>query len=1555
MFNSNAGGPLAWVYPEIDVALHEVGRALEQLDWDDAASRILVLAHLHQVSGALHMVELPGPRRLAEELEQALTAAAGRPDAATTQACRAAIAALRSNLGARLEGQGVSDLALLPALQALGAARGCEYHATELFHPDLEALPAGTPAPAAQTPMARRLRADYQRALLAALRTPGEQGHLDALAGTLKAVAEQVPGCFGAARWQLLADVFAAIPAERSDAVAAVALRRLCTRADRQLRLNASADDIPNDALVREALFLASSFSAPGATLSARLCAARVPELLAAGPGCAADAVPAPDQAAWLAIAGTLGQAEQALKAWFRAQAADALPSRLDELLAHAAQQFDARGEDAAMLLLQDARQALGGFPVAAQLAEAHLEPVAECLAGLQLYAESMAAGDALAGAQLTALRERLRDLPGASAHEQARNVPAEPVQVAHAINESLLGVFLEEADALLRALHADAALLSAAEVADGVVDHARASLQTLRGSGLVAGMLPLAQLCDELDHTLAAWLPRGEQPWALPAQLLEDAARELERWLARLAADRSLALPAAPLIERARALRQQPALDLAPLISLQDIFLEEAGDRIEDLRTALGLAAGAVARPADALRAVHTLAGIGRTAEHPGMAALARAMETLLEVLAGVHSVALASPAIERLHAAVAVLADMRADLVAGRPLQPAEELVRVLCRDADLLREQLAHAPAAGERASATVLPALDVEAIDHPDPELLPIFLEECAELLPQLDAALRAWSEGGSAERGARALKRGLHTLKGSARMSGLLRQGALAHRLEDLVLRWSEGGAEANAAAFEDIQAGLDHLALGIERLANPDAGLPAAELPEAIAEALPAPLDLVELAQAPQLPEADELPQVLPLPVLADQLPLQPLAEAVGQSERFEVDELPEPQPTPATVPVTEAATAENSPVPPSPPAPLADAQAEAVSPLLRIRVEALDRMSNAAGEAGIGRARLETESGQLKRGLGDLSENIQRLKSQLREIEIHAERALPATLSDSGGSHGFDPLEMDRYSRLQELARTLAEGIDDVQTVHQGLRRGVDEVELALRQQGRVIRDLQQDLLRARMVPFASLAERLQRTTRQAARESGRELQFQLEGGQNEVDRSILERLAAPLEHLLRNAAVHGIETPEVRRDLGKPQQGRLTIQLTPGEHEVALRISDDGRGVDLARVRAQAEAHGLLAAAQTCPDEELLQLIFRPGFSTARAVTSLAGRGVGLDVVRSEVISLGGRIHLDTRPGAGTDFTLVIPVTLATVQAVVVRAGDAWFAIPAPLVEQVRPVARDALADLYRERAAVWQGLRYPLTSLNRVLGLGGGEPEPQGTQQLVFLRSGDRRCALRVDELAGAQEIVVKQVSPHLARIPGVSGASVLGNGRIVLILNPVPLAVGADGLIPEALLAAEPQPEAATVMVVDDSITVRRVTTRLLERAGFQVRLAKDGQDALDQLADFLPDAMLLDVEMPRMDGFELVARLRADARTRDLPVVVITSRTAERHRSHADTLGVQGYLGKPYREEDLLALLGTLLQSSDSLPAQLRRPEAPAPQAAGGAVVLSLVR
>ena len=860
---------------------------------------------------------------------------------------------------------------------------------------------------------------------------------------------------------------------------------------------------------------------------------------------------------------------------------------------------------------------------------------------------------------------------------------------------------------------------------------------------------------------------------------------------------------------------------------------------------------------------------------------------------------------------------------------------------------------APATSHPADTAHPPALEEEAAlaNSIDADLLPVFLEECSELLPRLDQALRAWSEGRPGQHGQQALQRGLHTLKGSARMAGAFEQGRQAHQLEDLVLSCGAGettgsGSALDRVACDRIQAGLDKLVLGIAALTSADAEQTAAEsvLDE---PSTPDAVVTTPLTAAAEPPENG--------PPVATHAPIGvEVGTEVGSNVEADADSAAQPadvapQPVDAPAAPVESLPAIAQPEPSS---------VDTSSTILRLKIETLDRMANAAGEAGIARARIETETSQIKRGLSDLAENIQRLKAQLREIEIQAERALPsslpfqlgsvdlgdtaATQTDGAAEGGdplseFDPLELDRYSRLQELTRTLAEGIDDVQTVHQGLRRGVDEVELALRQQGRVVRDLQQDLLRARMVPFSSLLERLQRTVRQAARESGVELALDVEGAQHEVDRTILERLVAPLEHLLRNAAAHAIESAAERSALGKPTQGQLRIRLRPGDHEVELRLSDDGRGIDLARVRAKAEVHGLLEANHATSDQELLQLIFRPGFSTAASITTLAGRGVGLDVVRSEVLGLGGRIHVDTRDQAGTDFTLVIPVTLATVQAVVVRAGDAWFAIPAPLVEQVRPVNRDALAGLHRERAAVWQGLRYPFTSLSSVLGLPASDHDAIGNLQLVFLRSADRRCALRVDELAGTQEIVVKTVSPHLARVPGVTGASVLGNGRIVLILNPVPLTVGTDGRIPDALQAHEIRPVGQTVMVVDDSITVRRVSSRLLERAGYQVQLAKDGQDALERLSsDALPAAVLLDVEMPRMDGFELIARLRARPETRDLPIIIITSRTADRHRQHAQELGVQGYLGKPYREEDLLAQLAAILRGAkpSGLPLQL---------------------
>ncbi len=1461
-----AAGPLAWVHPEILLALDAVTRALRLPDWAAPGLRVGVMAHLHQVSGALHMVNLPAEQRLAESIERAVGAhQPGPPPAGQSAVLADTMAVLRHHLDARLVGRPVRDEDLLPALQALDASCGRVTEPDALFFPDLQAFPPGRPL--AETTLAAEIRAEFQRGLLQCLRTP-EAGGLALLAAAVQRAADQAPGRFGAMRWALLAGWLRELP------VATLTARRtLLGRIDRQLRQSGCPDDDANDDLLRAVLFQIARLESPGAALRQALLQARVAELQAPLPQ-----PPASDPAVMgadprRALLLTLQGASTQLESWCQLNGAGALPDSLMSEFSEAVSLCDAGGDDAALLLLEDAATRLQAFPPANQLSDAQLEPVVEILAALLRYAEQALEGGVADVAPLLHLRARLQ--PAELTVEPLPAVPATVDLVAHDINHAVLGVFLDEADLRLAALRTDLQTLLTAtpspyQAADGAADAAgaltqvRAHLQTLRGSGLMAGLLPLAQLCRELDQVMGAYHPVGGAGWQLPCTLVREGVTEMQRWLARLANDQRSPLDAVALIERARVLRAQPTLRLAPLISLQDIFLEEAADRLEDLQALLGSPGTSLHSLEEAGRVLHTLTGIARTAGHPGIAALADALQHRLLQLQQVVPV----PPQPRVQEALAALQAMHARLRAGQPIQPADALVRALQHDGNRIEA----APAAGpikalpislpDHGSGSV-PAAgavdDLEGIeDQPDAELLPIFREEASELLPVLQQALQLLRDGDDAA--VDALRRGLHTLKGSARMAGCLRIGEQAHRLEDQVqaLAARSPAADVPQSVHETLQQGLDRLAAAI--------GLPAVSAAIAVPSTTSAAADA-----AFSLAIQEGAVCLLPAP-----------AEPYGDSAQT----------------------------------------------MIRLRVDLLDRMANAAGEAGIGRARADTEVQGLKRGLGDLVENIQRLKMQLRDIEIHADQGPLADLPSLAARDGFDPLEMDRYSRLQELTSTLAEGIDDVQTVQLGLKRGLDDIELALRQQGRVVRDLQQDLLRARMVPFASLLDRLQRTVRLAGGDVRRSVVLQVEGAQHEVDRAILERLAAPLEHLLRNAVVHAIEEAAQREVLGKPAAGQLRVTLTPGDHEIQIQVADDGRGIDLARVEAHAHAIGVpVHYASDAPGanaRELLQLIFRPGFSTADRVTRAAGRGVGLDVVRNEVLGLGGRIHVDTRPGEGSEFTLVIPVTLATVQAVVVRAGDAWFAIPAPLVEQIRAVTREQFADLYEDRAASWQGLRYPLASLSRVLGQPSGAGETPGGRQLLFLRSADRRCALYVDELTGTQEIVVKAVSPHLSRLPGITGASVLGNGRIVLILNPVPLAVDQHGAIAEDLQPRTPLQALPTVMVVDDSLTVRRVSARLLERAGYLVTQAKDGVEALAMMTTSMPDALLLDVEMPRMDGFELIRRVRADARLQHLPIVVITSRTAERHRNHAAELQVQGYLGKPFREEELLQLLQNLL-------------------------------
>jgi len=534
-----------------------------------------------------------------------------------------------------------------------------------------------------------------------------------------------------------------------------------------------------------------------------------------------------------------------------------------------------------------------------------------------------------------------------------------------------------------------------------------------------------------------------------------------------------------------------------------------------------------------------------------------------------------------------------------------------------------------------------------------------------------------------------------------------------------------------------------------------------------------------------------------------------------------------------------------------------------------------------------------------------------------------------------SRDSEDFDPLEFDRFTRFQELTRFMSESVHDVQTVQQALLKNLDETSAAMSAQAKLNSVLQQSLMSIRMLPFSSTSQRLYRIVRQTGKELGKKVNLELYGTEIELDRGVLEKMTAPFEHLLRNAIVHGLENPEQRELKGKQPIGNIALTLRQEGNEVVFEFKDDGAGLDTAKLRQKGVEQGLLKADEVISNEKAMLLIFETGLSTASELTEISGRGVGMDVVLSEIKSLGGRIEVSSEPDKGASFTIYLPLTLAVMKALMVRAGNETYAIPSVMVEQVQQVKPANLVELYRNGQAEWQDKVYPLHYLPRLLGDQERIPDSKSYNSILLLRSGDQRMALHLDELQGNKEVVVKNVGVQLARLPGIAGATVQANGKVVLILNPVPLAQLVTQTQRQGVEKVEALPvrHVPVIMIVDDSLTVRKITSRLLTRVGYEVVTAKDGVDALEKLVDMTPDVMLLDVEMPRMDGFELTKQLRRDAKTKKLPIIMITSRTAEKHKNYALELGVNDYMGKPYQENELLENIARFAPLTEAVSAE----------------------
>ncbi|WP_018138133.1 MULTISPECIES: Hpt domain-containing protein [unclassified Thioalkalivibrio] len=875
--------------------------------------------------------------------------------------------------------------------------------------------------------------------------------------------------------------------------------------------------------------------------------------------------------------------------------------------------------------------------------------------------------------------------------------------------------------------------------------------------------------------------------------------------------------------------------------------------------------------------RALHTLNGSARTADIRGIYAVCGPFERIVRIHREMEW-----PLAARAQTLLAELERYVADAVADEHPDPvkteappewspevyelldhatAEQLLRAADEDA---AEQVSEPPQSDGLGSALEPPQPDVESATPLTPE-------------PAEAEAVGAEPDGRPGP-DQNAFQREVHTLKGSARMAGFEVVGAIAHALESALGVETETGLEPREGFFRLVERALTDVQHLVER------GVGSWQTNEEASETLPA---LREWASGG-----------------GEEFESQPAA-------RSEAEEI---EPAALLADDDESETVAH-PVP---------MEARRIQDQVRMDAEVLDALVNHAGELATFHRRFEQTVGRVEGQVDELERTIARLREQLRKLEIETEAQILFRVEKESGDEAvdFDPLEMDRYSGIQQLSRALAESVSDLEALKQDVGDELQNAGGILLQQRRVGTDLQDQLMRQRMVRFARMAPRLRRVVRQAGDDMGKSVRVEFSGQGAELDRALLERLVAPLEHLLRNAIAHGIEDSDARRAAGKSETGQIGVSLEQSGSEIRLQVTDDGAGIDAHAIRTRAVERGLLASDAEITDAQALQLILQSGFSTAAEVSQVAGRGVGLDVVNSDVKQLGGTLEIESTPGRGSRFTMRLPFTLAISQALLVQVGEETFAVPMASVEGVvRAHADEVVASGDGHVSYPYAGQDYAVRALGDLMGIetqASASHLPDHAFPLLLVRADDQRVALRIDGLLGSQEVVVKSVGPVLSRIPGVAGATLQGDGSVMLILDLsmlVRFAAATAGTVDTGMpaeIAGAPR-----VMVVDDSITIRKVTARLLARHGYDVVTARDGLDAVTMLEERRPQLILLDVEMPRMDGFEFAAHVRDHPELSQVPIIMITSRSGTKHRERASRLGVNGYLGKPYLENDLL--------------------------------------
>lgn len=1011
----------------------------------------------------------------------------------------------------------------------------------------------------------------------------------------------------------------------------------------------------------------------------------------------------------------------------------------------------------------------------------------------------------------------------------------------------------------------------------------------------------------------------------------------------------------------------------------LFNIFKAESEGHLQTVREMLILnqVDGSAIAPNDKLiRALHTLYGSARTAEVASIASICGAAEQYVKIKQENQAAQLDAEGIAALTDMVASVAESLHNLETGDPLSTNQPLV---AQFEALYQQELQHS----QTDSVAPAPVPDNALVSYGDidDELVDIFLEEAEELVEGAEKSLASWKENLDDVESVNELKRILHTLKGGARMAELAPIGDLTHALETTIIDAADSNAEP---LMPYMQEALDTI---VSMLAKVTARAPlesAAALIDSMnrakkgdLSAVPAPTQPVQEEQVINQSDDDEialnelaldvedddasLPEIQDTEFAEPDLDLETVEEiefdishdddqssleasrAELDDAEIEVTEEPDSDSTQVAEFVEETEEEPERPAgrmvmsggvkvfqldPGAMAKPDQDTRPKVVQEQIRVRAELLNDLVNNAGEVNIYNSRFNQQLSNFNYNIGEFDQTVDRLRDQLRNLEIETETQILSRHEKESSQYDehFDPLEMDRYSTMQQLSRSLMESISDLESIKDFMSNTIRESETLLQQQSRISTELQESLMRTRMIRFSGLSTRLGRIVRQTARELNKTIEFNIKGDELEVDRSILDRIVSPLEHLLRNAVSHGIESDEDRKSLNKTAVAEVRIDITKDGQDLVIKVSDNGAGINVAAIRNKAIKQGMMAAESDLTDHEIVQFILEPGFSTAEKVTQISGRGVGLDVVDSEIKQLGGSLDIRSKLNQGTSFIARLPMTLSINQALLVHIQEDIYAVPLTTVEGVVRLSGYELQMAYEKGDGYYEfsGDHYDIKYLGYLLK--GRKPdylEQSMPYPVLLVKTGDIRVAVHVDSLVGRREIVVKPVGAQISTVKGISGATILGDGHVVLILDMAAL-LRSKTLFQVEAQAEEMQREAAkaasdtlTVMVVDDSITIRKVTERILNRRGMEVILAKDGLDASAKLQERLPDIMLLDIEMPRMDGYEVATMVRNNEHMKHLPIIMITSRTGTKHKDKAMEIGVNRYLGKPYQEDELI--------------------------------------